>query len=188
MAPSDPAEDYTICDVDETGLAALVAHIEDHLEDNGRDGTPIFQPQSRETPWLGSEKIALFRAGLAAAVGAPGWRRWWTASDAAGRIAGHVDLHPRPDPAASHRALLGMGVHRDHRRRGLGRRLLAHAVAWAREETDLVWIDLSVLGGNAPAARLYRSAGFQEIATVADMFRVDGTSVADIAMTLRIRP
>ena len=66
---------------------------------------------------------------LGTPVGEPGWRRAWLALDEDGAIAGHVDLRARPERPAAHRALLGMGVHRDHRRQGLGARLIDTALA-----------------------------------------------------------
>jgi ribosomal protein S18 acetylase RimI-like enzyme len=72
--------------------------------------------------------------------------------------------------------MLGMGVHRVWRRRGLGRRLLETAAQWARAETDIEWIDLEVLSENEPAIELYARAGFTTVARVADMLRIAGVS------------
>jgi len=168
-------------------MAALVAHLEDHLKDNGRNGTPLFQPLSRDVSWADPEKIAAFRVGLDTAVGEPKWRRAWGAFDPGGRILGHVDLRARLEPCTPHRAVLGMGVTRAHRRHGLGRALVEFAIAWAVRDTTLEWIDLGFLDGNVPAERLYTGAGFERVATVRDMFRVDGQSVDDVMMTKRIR-
>jgi RimJ/RimL family protein N-acetyltransferase len=165
-----------------SGLDALMAYLEDHLQDNGRNGTPIFQPWSRDAPWIASEKVESFRVGMDAPVGALRWRRSWAAYDGDGAIMGHVDLRAHDEPSTDHRALLGMGVHRAHRRRGLGRALVAFALTWAERETALEWIDLRFLGGNVPAERLYQSFGFQVVGVVRDMFRVDGLPVDDVLM------
>jgi RimJ/RimL family protein N-acetyltransferase len=61
------------------------------------------------------------------------------------------------------------------------------ALSWALRDTTLEWIDLGFLDGNVPAERLYRSAGFERVATIRDMFRVDGQSIDDVRMTKRIR-
>jgi RimJ/RimL family protein N-acetyltransferase len=164
-----------------------VAHLEDQLKDNGRNGTPLFQPQSRDVSRADPEKIALFRLGLETPVGEPKWRRAWGAFDASGGIIGHVDLRAHFEPCTPHRAMLGMGVNRAHRRRGLGRALVEFALSWALRDTTLEWIDLGFLDGNVPAERLYRSAGFERVATIRDMFRVDGQSIDDVRMTKRIR-
>jgi GNAT superfamily N-acetyltransferase len=178
---------YVIRAIEPTGLDAFMTYLEDHSKDNGQNGGILFQPFSRHDTWIGAEKLAAFRAGLETDVGAMNWRRLWAAFDAHGAISGHVDLRGRHEPCTSHRALLGLGVHRDHRTRGLGTRLVENAIQWALAETALEWIDLGFLGGNLPAERLYLRLGFIEQAVIPDMFRIDGQSVSDVAMTKRIR-
>ena len=154
-------------------LPAFFAYLQAHLQDNGRDGRPLFQPMPRAQSVFPDEKIAAFTQGLALDVGAPGWRRAWVATDASG-IIGHVDLRARPEGHAAHRAMLGMGVRRDRRRQGLGRALLAAAQDWAGRQPGLDWIDLEVLSANAAALRLYRDSGFVRTGEIADLFRIDG--------------
>jgi ribosomal protein S18 acetylase RimI-like enzyme len=120
-------------------------------------------------------------------VGEPGWRRLWLALDSRGSIAGHIDLRGRPEPAAKHRAMLGMGVHRTSRRQGLGAGLVDTALAWARAETNLGWIDLEVLSENRPAVELYLRTGFTMIARIADMLEIDGVHHDLTYMTRALR-
>ena len=168
-----------------TDLAALFAYLNDHLADNGKDGTPLFQPMARSESRLPPEKEAGFITGLGTAVGEPGWRRVWLALDDSGAIAGHIDLRARPERPAAHRALLGMGVHRDHRRKGLGARLIDAAMAWARDEAGIEWIDLEVLSVNRAARDLYARSGFAMVGEMPDMFRIDGEQHAYTFMTRR---
>lgn len=179
--------EWTIRDVRGELLSDFFAYLADHGKDNGQDGTPLFKPYPRGFLWATPEKVAAFDVALARPVGAPGWRRAWAAFEPGGAIIGHADLRARSEPYSEHRALLGMGVHRDFRRRGLGGALIAHAIAWALRESALEWIDLSYLVGNTPAERLYQRLGFQQLAIVADLFRIDGESVGDVLMTKRIR-
>jgi ribosomal protein S18 acetylase RimI-like enzyme len=158
--------------VGQDDLPALFAYLDDHLADNGRDGAALFQPMARADSRFPTDKKASFTAGLTTPLGQPGWRRAWIAVDPDGAIAGHIDLRARPEPAAAHRALLGMGVQRDWRRRGLGLRLIDAAVAWA-QQTQLGWIDLEVLSVNLPALGLYRQAGFRVVGEIPQMFRID---------------
>lgn len=173
--------------IESAGMGALVAHLEDQLKDNGQNGTPLFQPQSRHAPWADPEKLALFRLGLDTPVGEPKWRRAWGAFDPRGDLVGHIDLRAHFEPCTAHRAVLGMGIQRAHRGRGLGRALVEFVTSWALRETALEWIDLEFLAGNGPAERLYRSAGFEEVVTIPDMFRVDGQSIHNVLMTKRLR-
>jgi ribosomal protein S18 acetylase RimI-like enzyme len=165
---------------DAADLPAFFAYLDDHLRDNGRDGAPLFQPppvptMRTQSPLPPGLRIAFIK-GLDIPVGEPGWRRLWLALDARGSIAGHVDVRARPEPSARHRAMLGMGVHRAHRRRGLGMQLVDTAIAWARSETGLKWIDLEVLSDNHPAVALYLRAGFTMTARIEDMLEIDGVS------------
>ena len=168
-------------------LETFFAYLEDQLKDNGRNGTPLFQPQSRDAPGIDTEKAAQFRASLDVDIGKAQWRRAWGAFDPSRAFAGHIDLRAHPDHYTSHRAVLGMGVHRNHRGQGVGRSLVDFVISWALQNTAIEWIDLTFLGGNTPAERLYRRAGFTEVATIQDMFRIDGQSVHDVLMTKRIR-
>ena len=168
-------------------LPQLFLYLDDHLRDNGRAGTPLFQPQSRELSRFPPEKAAPFAGGLDTPFGQPGWRRVWIALDGAGNIAGHVDLRARPEPAAIHRTLLGMGVHRDARRLGLGMALVESALAWAGATPPLEWVDLDVLSVNLAARRLYERAGFVVTGEVPDLYRIDGESHGSVMMSRRVR-
>lgn len=172
---------------DAADLPAFFVYLDDHLRDNGADGTPLFQPLSRAQSQLPPGLKASFVDGLAIPVGEPRWRRLWLALDARGSIAGHVDLRARPEPGARHRAMLGMGVHRAYRRRGLGAQLLSTAVEWARQQARLKWVDLEVLSENHPAVALYLDAGFTMTARIEDMLEIDGVSHDLSYMTRALR-
>jgi RimJ/RimL family protein N-acetyltransferase len=167
-------------------LPALFVYLDDHLQDNGRAGTPLFQPMARADSRFPVDKRAAFAIGLGAAVGAPGWRRAWMALDEEGAICGHVDLRARPERASNHRCLLGMGVHRDWRRQGLGERLMATALDWARDEAALDWVDLEVLSSNLPARRLYERCDFIVAGELPDLFRIDGEAHGYVYMTQKV--
>ncbi|MET0981624.1 MAG: GNAT family N-acetyltransferase [Telluria sp.] len=164
-------------------LPALFVYLDDHLRDNGKDGAPLFQPMARAESGFPIEKRAGFVVGTGAAVGEPGWRRAWFALDADGYICGHVDLRARPERLARHRCLLGMGVHRDHRRHGLGAQLLGTALGWAREQAGIDWVDLEVMSSNLAARRLYERSGFAFAGEMPDLFRIDGEQHGYVFMT-----
>jgi ribosomal protein S18 acetylase RimI-like enzyme len=167
-------------------LPALFVYLDDHLQDNGRGGTALFQPMARADSRFPVDKRAGFAIGLGVAVGEPGWRRAWMALDETGAICGHIDLRARPERASSHRCLLGMGVHRDWRRHGLGARLMDVALDWARIQERLDWVDLEVLSQNAPARRLYERSGFVQYGELPDLFRLDGEQHGYVFMSHRL--
>jgi ribosomal protein S18 acetylase RimI-like enzyme len=99
-----------------------------------------------------------------------------------GQIVGHVDLRSHPEKLTEHRCLLGMGVHRQHRRRGIGEDLLAFAENWAAEKANLEWIDLQVLSENSGAMQLYCRMGFSKTGEVPEMFQIEGRSFSYVFM------
>lgn len=159
--------------VEGSGFDQFFQYLNDHLGDNGEHGL-YFQPVARSDSSFLPEKEKAFRAGLGVPVGNPGWRKAWIARGLNNEIVGHIDLRGHPERFAPHRCLLGMGVHRDHRRRGYGSQLLGHAERWAVAATSLQWIDLQVLSNNAPAVDLYHRAGFTKIGEIEEMFIIDG--------------
>ena len=177
---------YTIEPIPPSQFDGFSIYLNDHLADNGQPGSVYFQPLPRDASVFAPERAAAFRAALDIAVGAPGWRRLWGAFGPDGALLGHIDLRAHAERPAAHRCLLGMGVHRQARKLGLGRALIAHAEAWALTHAALDWIDLQVLSVNQPAIRLYQRAGFAQTSEIADMFRIDGRSFAFTNMSKRI--
>ncbi|GJJ03584.1 N-acetyltransferase [Duganella rhizosphaerae] len=168
------------------GFDDFLRYINDHLSDNGQGDTAYFQPLPRADSRLSADKAEAFHTGMQTPLDAPGWRRFWLARAADGRIAGHLDLRAHPERYAAHRCLLGMGVDRAFRQQGLGSRLIDHAAQWARASAQLAWIDLQVLSVNAPAIRLYQSKGFVQTGEIPDLFRIDGNSFAFTGMSKRL--
>jgi RimJ/RimL family protein N-acetyltransferase len=77
-----------------------------------------------------------------------------------GTIVGRLSLARDQHPASAHVADLGLLVAREHRRRGVGRELLAQAVAWAREQ-GVRKLELHVFPYNEAAIALYEQFGFE---------------------------
>ncbi|MBX2875212.1 MAG: GNAT family N-acetyltransferase [Saprospiraceae bacterium] len=155
-------------------ISLFFTYLEDHLSDNGTSETPLFQPLSREDSSVSEQMKQTFASGLSVPTDQLGWRRVWVARNELGVIVGHVDLRAHREKNTLHRALLGMGVDRDHRRMGIGRLLMETAFQWAHEEADLEYIDLQVLSQNQAAISLYGKSGFQLVGEINDMFRIDG--------------
>jgi GNAT superfamily N-acetyltransferase len=66
---------------------------------------------------------------------------------------------PSYDGLRQRRDLISMWVHPAHRGRGIATRLLRSVIEWAAEDGALE-VALWVADGNAPAAAVYRRAGF----------------------------
>ncbi len=96
------------------------------------------------------------------------WRGWpacgdpaFIALDEQGHALGALRLRPDDEASPPLRWRLGMEVTEEARRRGVGARLIDHAVRWcaARRARELT---LLVDPTNLPALALYRRAGFVE--------------------------
>ena len=75
-------------------------------------------------------------------------------------IVGRLSLARDTHPASRHVADLGLMVAPNHRRRGIGRALLARAVEWGRA-AGIEKLELHVFPHNGPAIRLYEQFGFE---------------------------
>lgn len=163
---------------------ALCAHIQRHGRESGQGGDVIFRPRSAGEELDEPAAIERHRAAWAKPLTEPLWLRTWGLVED-GAVLGHLDLHGGRLPAELHRATLGMGIERPARRRGHGRALIETAIGWARGH-GLAWLDLGVFAHNRAARALYASVGFVELGVARDQFRVDGVSIDDVAMTLRL--
>ena len=77
------------------------------------------------------------------------------------RLVGWIDVSRGPFEGLTHYGRLGMGLAVDARGQGLGRLLLARALAEAFE-SGLERVELEVFASNARAVALYRRTGFVE--------------------------
>jgi ribosomal protein S18 acetylase RimI-like enzyme len=88
-------------------------------------------------------------------------------------VVGWCDLRPKSAVTLSHSAVLGMGVLRGHRGRGIGARMLAMCLEMAGER-DLRRVELVVRADNLPAIALYRRFGFEVEGVCRRYIRMDG--------------
>ena len=169
------------------------AHIARHIADSGKDGNLHYAPISgvdRDEVAHASERR------WAAPVGEPGWGRAWVLvrkvsfgflPGPSSNVVGHVELRGPTLPSAMHRCELSLGLEREYRQKGFGSALMNRALAWARSETSLRFVDLKVFGHNEPARALYQRCGFRETGRIEEAFVMqDGTVIDDIVMLLSL--
>ena len=94
-------------------------------------------------------------------------------ADDGGHVVGWCDIRRETIPVYAHVGHLGMGLLPDYRGQGIGTRLLRAAIDEARA-AGFERIELSVYGGNARAAALYRKAGFAHEGTRVRGRKLDG--------------
>ena len=78
-----------------------------------------------------------------------------------GARVGHASLTPMGLGRIAHVVRLDLCVHLGHWRRGHGRALLTHLLAWADRTAAVHKVELLVRSSNAPAVALYGRAGFR---------------------------
>lgn len=103
--------------------------------------------------------------------------RWYAVAVAGGRVAGYVGLYLSPPDADVQTIAVAAG----HQGEGIGRDLLAAAVAYAWE-SGCSRMFLEVRADNDAALRLYRTAGFERLGRRRNYYP-DGTD----AVTMRLR-
>jgi RimJ/RimL family protein N-acetyltransferase len=163
-------------------LRLAAQHVERHAFESGRGGDALFAPFSEfDREAYEEARYDSWRR----AVDLPGWERCWGAF-VDERIVGHVDLTGAVLYSALHRARLGIGVERVHRGKGVGTLLIEHAISWAKKTSELAWIDLSVFAHNERAQKLYVRLGFEETGRTRDAYRLNGSSIDDVHMSLRV--
>ncbi len=105
------------------------------------------------------------------------------------RVVGALTCEREPRRKVQHLAqLLGMMVADTHVGRGIGRALLAAAIARLQAMPGLAQLTLSVTASNRPAVGLYRSMGFQRYGRLPDAVRLpDGRRLDKDLMLLRLQ-
>ncbi len=164
-------------------LAEFGAHCGRHRKESGRGEQHFmpFAPDDTDGPkGLNVESLEL-------SLDQPGWQRWFVAlNDFDSKIVGHVDLKGDGLRAGLHRCELGIGIERPFRGRGLGERLMEAAIGFARSAESLAWIDLRVFAHNTTGRALYKNLGFTQVGILTDRFRIQGTQIDDVFMTLNV--
>ena len=168
----------------EPDLDLLCDHLIRNALESGRDGDPLARARSADDVPDRHGLRFRFATAWARGPGQLGWERCW-ALRVDGAVRGHLDLRGGTIPSELHRASLGIGLERPWRGAGWGRALMQAAIDWARAE-GLAWLDLGVFGENQPAIALYQRLGFVTVGRVDDRYRVDGRSVDELSMVLRL--
>lgn len=169
----------------EPDIDVFLEHVARQMAESGRGNTPIFTPYPPGTVWDKESKRKPNLTRWSKALSEPGWGRAWAVFDN-GHAVGHIDLRAQDFVTSVHRATIGLGIEESYRGRGLGKHLLETAIAWAKQQNSIHWLDLNVFAHNEAARQLYRKSGFVEVGRVDDLFRIGGRAIDDIQMVLKI--
>jgi RimJ/RimL family protein N-acetyltransferase len=173
-------EPMTVANVDR--YIRLVSAID---KESGVDGAAHSHPYSADEPLDLDNARSRELTRWSTDTDCPGWRRAWGLFER-DEIVGYVYLAGGALRSELHRAEIGLGVLRSHRRQGGGTQLLETAIAWAQRHPAIDWIDLGVFSDNSGARALYSKTGFRALGRTPDRYRIDGYSVDDTWMTRNV--
>ncbi len=106
----------------------------------------------------------------------------------AGHIVGDLSIGAGRWKRLAHCATLGIDIHRDFRRVGLGDMMVRAALAWATGHPRIERVELYVYADNAPAIALYRKHGFTQEGRRQHYFRAtDGRYFDDLIMVVFVK-
>jgi ribosomal protein S18 acetylase RimI-like enzyme len=100
-------------------------------------------------------------------------------------VIGWCDISPMTFEGFTHCGRLGMGLHKDFRRRGIGRRLVDQTIAKAKQQ-GIERIELEVFASNLPAISLYKKVGFEVEGVKKNARKFDGVYDDLVEMALFI--
>ena len=103
------------------------------------------------------------------------------------RVVGWCDIIPMKGVDFSHCGLMGMGLHKDYRRQGIGTNLLDTTIQ-AAKEYGIERVELEVHTSNTPAIRLYEKRGFVPEGVKMKARKLDGEYFDIQVMALFINP
>ena len=104
-----------------------------------------------------------------------------------GEIIGSGIFESYAKPRLAHRGVVSMSVKKDHWGRGVGSRLLAALLDFARSSAGVEVVSLEVRSDNARAVALYRKFGFEKVGTFAGFMKIGGEYVSCDTMRLRLQ-
>jgi ribosomal protein S18 acetylase RimI-like enzyme len=94
-------------------------------------------------------------------------------------IIGNIDITGAKRRRLRHTGLVGLGVSKEYRSKGLGKLLLTTAIDWAKNDSGLEKLWLQIIAGNLPAIKLYKSMGFVEEGRQKNFIRLSEDEYAD---------
>ncbi len=175
---------YAIEQLTEADLPLYRDHMKRHFAKEDDQEGIIYHPLTDFSYFDTDEFIQNNSKSLQKKLNEEQWHRVWVVKDQQNIIA-HINLKGGRLSTMLHRTSLGIGIESNYRGKGLGKKLMSFAITWAREQ-KFIWLDLYVHAQNYKAMNLYKKLGFNEIGTTKDSFRVNGVSIDDTHMTLKL--
>ena len=100
------------------------------------------------------------------------------------QLLGHLMIDPGALQALRHVGQVTIVVHPGQTGKGYGRRLMQHAIDWARKSDRFEKLELRVRATNARAIALYESVGFEREGVLRNRIKLSSGYVDDVCMAL----
>lgn len=105
-----------------------------------------------------------------------------------GKMVGNITLTGNKRKQLQHTAIVGLGMLKSFRGKGLGRILFEAAIEWAKAHSSLESLTLEVNEENHVGLRLYESLGFSQVGRLPQNVKFSTTYYTDtIIMTMKIK-
>lgn len=167
-------------------IEALLKH-NVRLKSKTARGSDAVSDPHEELRTITPDDIATLDQSITKASTDLGWTRVWGLQDA-NEIRASLTLVHRPVMTSTlDRCLLIIDLESCVRGEGWDTGLIEVALAWARSQPTIEYVDVFVLGSDSSAHDFYQKLGFEENATVRDLFRIFGLSADDVALSLKIK-
>ena len=153
--------------------------------ESGENGI-YFGPYSINDPFPTDEIRKRTIARWSKSIDLPNWRKAWGIFHD-DKIVGNAQIAAGDLPTNLHRVDLGIGILKEYRNKGLGKRLLKTIIQWCREQPSIHWIDLGVFSGNKNIKDLFEKIGFREIGYKEDCWLIDGKSISETLMAINVK-
>ena len=98
------------------------------------------------------------------------------------QLIGNIDLNGNQRRKLFHTGVIGMGLKKEWRGKGVGSALLKSVIDWSKENKHLTIVWLEVYDSNTAGKKLYEKQGFKECGRMHHFFREDGKEIDKITM------
>lgn len=178
--------DRSVVLLDESMLEQYVDYLHAHMSESGINGNLVYTPFPLKYEHPKEMMLKNIGDNIKKPFEATRWERTFICMDGVDIVA-HAALKGHYLDAALHRCEVGLGMNQAVRAQGLGKRMMEHSIEWLKTNSPIEYIDLYVFSHNHAAIKLYTKLGFSHVGVNKDMFRINGLSIDDNRMTLKLR-
>lgn len=103
-------------------------------------------------------------------------------AESQGKLIGNIDLNGNQRLKLFHTGVVGMGLHKEWREKGVGSALLDTVINWSKSNPFITVLWLEVYDSNMAGKALYNKMGFNECGKIKNFFCEDDVFIDKITM------